>query len=53
MRQAQQGAPRQVRVNAVGTREAFKQLERMKFGAFDRDTDAFTVATVATINISE
>ena len=49
MRQAQQGAPRQVRVNAAGTREAFKQLERIKFGAFDRDADAFTVATNSSI----
>ena len=45
VRQAQQGAPRQVRVNAAGTREAFRQLERINFGIFDSDADAFTVAT--------
>lgn len=46
VRQAQQSAPRQVRTTADGTREAFRQLQRMGLGTFDPDTDVFTVATL-------
>jgi hypothetical protein len=45
VRQACQGAPRQVRTAADGTREAFRQLERMGLGTFDPATDTFTVAS--------
>jgi hypothetical protein len=45
VRQACQGAPRQVRTAAEGTREAFRQLERMGLGTFDPATDTFTVAS--------
>jgi hypothetical protein len=45
VRQACQSAPRQVRTTADGTREAFRQLERMGLGTFDPATDEFTVAS--------
>ena len=47
VRDATRLAPRQVRVNGTGTIEAFKQLERMKFGQYDVATKTFTVATAA------
>ena len=44
VRKAQQSAPKRVRTDAAGTREAFKQLQRMHFGWFDEEANCFITA---------